>query len=181
MLKKDILITSILFIIILAFHWNIPEKISQETKNQKLIHTYYQEQPLLPNRTTTYIGVLELPSIHLKQGFYEKTSNLNQVDKNMELINECNPNSRCDFILASHSGNSPISYFKDLDKLQKEDKAILDYKHQLYTYTLAQEINQKKTGFLSLEKKNSSRLILTTCDKQNDAIQKVYIFEKEET
>ena len=156
------------------------ESVSLEILNQEQIQTYYEEKEKQDSINEPYIGILEIPSIELKRGFFKENSPLNNVDLNIELISECNPNQACDFILASHSGNSAIAFFKNLDQLNINDIALLDYQHEKYTYHLSQIQNQQKNGMISLEKTNLSRLVLTTCDKQNQSIQKVYIFEKEE-
>ena len=180
MLKRNIIITSFLLLLILCMETNNCESFSLEILNQEQIQTYYEEKEKQDSINEPYIGILEIPSIELKRGFFKENSPLNNVDLNIELISECNPNQACDFILASHSGNSAIAFFKNLDQLNINDIALLDYQHEKYTYHLSQIQNQQKNGMISLEKTNLSRLVLTTCDKQNQSIQKVYIFEKEE-
>lgn len=179
MLKRNIFLVSIILILGCCLHFEYFKSISLNSVNNKLIDSYYAKEES-NNREASYLGILEVPSINLKRGFFSLDSSLNQVDKNIELISSCNPDNPCDFILASHSGNSAISYFKHLDHLKLQDKAILDYEHHFYIYHLTSILNQKKNGMISLEKKTISRLVLTTCDKYNQDIQKVYIFEKEE-
>ena len=180
MLKRNLVITSFLLLLILCMETNNYESFSLEILNQEQIENYYEETSNQDQIIESYAGILEIPSIELKRGFYTKNSPLNQVDLNIELISNCNPNQACDFILASHSGNSSISFFKNLDQLCINDMAKLDYQHQKFAYHLSKIENQQKNGMISLEKTNQSRLILTTCDKQNQFIQKVYIFTKEE-
>lgn len=179
MLKRSILLFSFFLASLFCLTWEDSIETKVETINQELIETYYEEEKSSANEET-YLGILEIPSIHLKRGFFAKTSPLNNVDENIELISSCNPNDDCDLVLASHSGSSPISFFKNLDQLHIHDKSTLDYNHKIYTYYLSKIENTLKDGSISLEKTNHNRLILTTCDKQNNSIQKIYIFEKEE-
>lgn len=179
MLKKSFILISIIFIFLMCIGFENTEEISHYLKNQQELINYYQEKK--EKTLDSYYGVLEIPSIHLKRGFFSLESPLNHVDKSIEVISSCNPKETCDFILASHSGDSPISFFKELDKLQINDTANLNYNHEIYTYYLKSIENAIKDGSISLEKSSLSRLILTTCDRQNNSIQKIYIFEKEET
>ena len=68
-------------------------------------------------------GILEIPKINLKQPIYPKDDPKNQVDKNITLLEEDVtqnvPNPV--IILASHSGNGPYAYFKNLTSLKEGD------------------------------------------------------------
>ena len=66
-----------------------------------------------------YIAYLRIPKIELNRGFYNITSTLNNVNKNIYVHPASTfPNnvSGNNLILASHSGSSSISYFKKLYK-----------------------------------------------------------------
>ena len=63
-----------------------------------------------------YIGYLKIPKIELNRGFYNITSTLNNVNKNIYVHPAStfpNDTSGNNLILASHSGSSSISYFKE--------------------------------------------------------------------
>ena len=176
MLKVEFIIFSICLGLLLVCTFEEIDSFKEDFLNQESIQSYYDEE----NQEESYLGILEIPSIHLKQGFYSHESPLNQVSQNIQFISGCDPAQTCDFILASHSGDSSISYFKNLHLLKLHDKAILDYQHKIYSYQLVQILNEPKDGTISLEKVEFPRLILTTCDRQNNTVQKVFIFEKEE-
>ena len=62
-----------------------------------------------------FIGVLEIPSINLSRGFLDKENIYNDVDYNIKILDEsAMPNEKGNVILASHSGNSKIAFFKNL-------------------------------------------------------------------
>jgi len=82
------------------------------------------------NSTDGYLGVLEIPSISLKRGFYSFHHPDNTVEKNIQVISkQCLPFENCSFILASHSGSSNISFFKHLDQMHLGDIAVLYYQN----------------------------------------------------
>ena len=82
-----------------------------------------------------YIAVLEIPSINLKKGIVSISSNKNNVNKNVYMLKETilpNDNNTSHIILASHSGNSSISFFKDLNKVIKKDIIYFYYNNYKY-------------------------------------------------
>lgn len=126
-----------------------------------------------------YLGILEIKSIKLKKGFYDINSKLNDVDKNIEVIkSSLMPNIKnSNLILASHSGNSNISYFKNLDKLKLGDVASVYYHKNKYDYKLVNYYEVIKSGKVQIIKNNDvNNLTLITCKKNSDK-QIVYIFE----
>lgn len=126
-----------------------------------------------------YLGILEIKSIKLKRGFYDINSKLNDVDKNIEVIeSSLMPNIKnSNLILASHSGNSDISYFKNLDKLNLGDIASVYYHKNKYDYKLVNYYEVIKSGKVQIIKNNDvNNLTLITCKKNSDK-QIVYIFE----
>ncbi len=98
--------------------------------NNKLVDNYLKEEisinyssnKLSINNTIKtdnkeeYYGVLEIPKINLKKGFYNINSKLNDVNSNIELLKESvmPDNKNSTIYLAAHSGNSYLGYFKKL-------------------------------------------------------------------
>ena len=83
-----------------------------------------QTEENIPTSTYNYIGVLEIPKINLKKGIVDKTSASNNVNKNIYTLKETTlPDEQINshIILAGHSGNSYISFFKNLKKLSLKD------------------------------------------------------------
>lgn len=67
-----------------------------------------------------YIGVLEIPTIEFKRGFFDIENRQNTVDKNIEvLINSDMPDITNGILaIAAHSGSGRTAYFKNLYKLK---------------------------------------------------------------
>ena len=126
-----------------------------------------------------YLGILEIKKIKLRKGFYKLNSNLNNVDKNIMIVSSSNmPDvNKGNLILASHSGNSSVSYFRYLDKLDMEDIASIYYLGKKYDYKLINYYDVDKNGSVQIIKNNDiNTLTLITCKKNTDK-QTVFIFE----
>lgn len=127
-----------------------------------------------------YIGYLEIPKINFKKGFVDINSRDNTVSKNITIISGSKyPNvDRGNFIIAGHSGTGVHSYFKNLYKLSKNDKAYVYYKNVKYTYQIVNIYDQPKTGSIAIYRDyNKNTLTLITCTKDNKTKQTVYILE----
>lgn len=126
-----------------------------------------------------FLMLLEIEKLNLKKGIYDFNSPLNDVSKNVQLINGSTfPDTLySNVILASHSGNSKISYFKNLERLEMGDSAILYYKNYKYKYKLVRIYQELKDGSIVIRReKKQNHLILITCDKRNTNLQNVYVF-----
>jgi len=113
-----------------------------------------------------YIGYLKIPKINLEHGLVDKNSNLNYVDINIQIIKQSDmPNvERGNLILAAHSGNSNVSYFKDLNKITYSDFVYVSYNNKLYTYKVVNYYTVEKTGVVSIVRNNLiTTLTLITC------------------
>lgn len=136
-----------------------------------------KEEPIINNEQ--YIGVLEIKKINLTRGFYSKNSRLNNVNKNIQILNSSDmPDiENGNVIIAAHSGNSSISFFRNLPKLNVDDNAIIYYQGKTYIYKLVNNYEIEKTGTANIKRNiNKNSLTLITC-KHNSNKQLVYIFE----
>jgi LPXTG-site transpeptidase (sortase) family protein len=123
-----------------------------------------------------YIAVLEIPSISLKRGLFEKNSNENNISKNIEILNESDMPDVLNgtMYLASHSGTSYISFFKHINKLVDGDLIYVYYNNIKYTYKVTDIYEEVKDGDISVYKDSSkTNLILTTCSKDRKNYQLV--------
>ena len=124
------------------------------------------ETPTVKEETDNYIGVLEIPKINLKKGIVDKTSVSNNVNKNIYTLKETTlPDEQINshIILAGHSGNSYISFFKNLKKLDMKDKINFYYKGVKYIYEVSNRYEIEKTGTTDLKITNKSDITLITC------------------
>lgn len=128
--------------------------------------------------TYNYIAVLDIPKIDLKRGLFPINDKNNNVDKNVEILqNSDMPNvTNGTLALAGHSGNSRIAYFHKLYKLKENDQVYIYYQNIKYIYQVSKIERQDKDGTISFTKtKDTTELILTTCDQQNKGKQIVVV------
>ena len=127
-----------------------------------------------------YLGVLEIPKIGLKRGFYNVGSRYNNIEYNVTMVegstlpDVVNGN----LILLAHSGDAYISYFAYLWRLNIGDFAYVTYRGQKFTYQIVNIYEVPKNGIVNI-RRNYSKTTLTmiTCTKNNDYTQSVYIAE----
>ena len=128
--------------------------------------------------TYNYIAVLEIPKINLKRGLLPINDKNNNVDKNVEILkNSDMPNvTNGTLALAGHSGNSRIAFFHKLYKLKENDQVFIYYQNEKYIYQVSKIERQDKDGTINFTKtKDTTELILTTCDQQNKGKQIVVV------
>ncbi|MGN0993467.1 MAG: sortase [Bacilli bacterium] len=160
----------------LSINLNEQKKIKKVIDNIDIDSYVFNEETNKKNDDLNYIAVLEIPKINLKKGLYGYNSIYNNVDKNIEILNDSKmPNKENSMlILASHSGNSSVSYFNNLSKLQKNDLVIFYYDGVKYFYKIIDFYTKNKSGFIDKPKfKSGKYIILTTC--KDSLNQLVYI------
>lgn len=178
MLLKKIYIALVFFTLIfitISHFVFLNNEIIEEEKTEVFITNH----PTVIDKENDFIGVLEIPKINLKRGFYPLDSKKNNVDKNIQIIEtSLFPNvEKSNLILASHSGSSKISFFKNLYKLKLGDKSYIYYNEKKYVYELQNKYDELKDGKILIKRdKNKTTLTLVTCDKKNKTLQNVYIF-----
>lgn len=129
------------------------------------------------NYKNPYYAILEIPTISLKKGLINIDSKANNVNRNIQTL----PTSDTPdivggtIILASHSGNSRVSYFKYLYKVNKDDYIYIYYNDVKYVYKVTSIYNQDKTGKISFSKNNDSTLVLTTCNQHQKGKQLIVV------
>ncbi len=127
-----------------------------------------------------YLGVLEIPKIGLKRGFYNVGNHYNNIQYNVTMVSgSTTPDVvNGNLILMAHSGDAYISYFAFLYRLGIGDSAYVTYNGHKYQYKIVNIYEVKKNGVVKI-KRNKSKTVLTmiTCTKDNDSTQTVYIAE----
>ncbi len=129
-----------------------------------------------------YVGYLSISKINLKKGFTEIDSKYNNVNRNIQVMKPSNyPDIiKGNFIIAAHSGNSSVSFFKDLYKLHLEDEVIITYNNIEYKYIIKNIYTDTKDGDLVIKRnKNKTTLTLITCTKGDKTTQTIYIAERD--
>ena len=127
-----------------------------------------------------YFGVLEIPKIGLKRGFYNVGSRYNNIEYNVTMVSgSATPDvANGNLILMAHSGDAYISYFAFLYRLKIGDPVYVTYAGRKYQYNIVNIYEVPKNGIVKI-KRNTAKNCLTmiTCTKNNDHTQTVYISE----
>ena len=129
--------------------------------------------------TINYIAVIKIPKIGLEKGLASKGSYWNNVNRNIEILSESDmPDvENGNVILAGHSGNSGVSYFRKLNKLQNDDTVSIVYNGKEYKYKMVNSYEIEKNGYAHIVRNaEKSTLTLITC-KHNTNSQIVVICE----
>lgn len=148
------------------------EETTEEVEQEEVV-----EEKTVQQKQENYIGILEIPKIKLKRGLVDKNSSSNNVNKNIYTVKETTfPDERINshIILAAHSGNSYVSFFKNLTKLSMKDQVYLYYKGTKYIYEISDRYEIKKTGKAELKLTNASDITLISCISGTDK-QVVYV------
>ena len=147
----------------------IVEEVSKKEDNNSYVVDY-----------SKYLGVLEIPRIGLKRGFYNTDSKYNNIQYNVTMLGGSNlPDvDKGNLILMAHSGDAYISYFAYLWMLGVGDHAYVTYNGRKYDYQVVNIYNVQKNGVAVIRRnKEKNTLTLITCTKDNDFSQTIYILE----
>ena len=130
--------------------------------------------------TESYVAVLEIPEISLKKGIYSLGSRYNTVSRNVAILSPSDyPDVKGgNFVLAAHSGNGYLSFFKNLYKLNTGSMAYIYYNNIKYSYKITYIYKQAKTGTINVYRPyGKTTLMLITCTKNDESSQTVYVAE----
>lgn len=174
-LKRLFKLLGICVIVLLLSHNSsiIKYKINNEIK----LNDYYHKADTTESYDK-FQAVLAIPKINLNQGLYSQNSKYNSVKYGLEIIANTDfpPKSNL-LIIAGHSGNSVISYFKKLNKLDIKDRVILKYQNKKYNYEIYKKYKITKIGQLNLPQFKNKTLCLVTCD-QSDKTKQIILLAK---
>lgn len=113
-----------------------------------------------------YIAILRIPKINLKRGLVDKNSMYNDIKYNIMIHKSSDSPSEegGNLILLAHSGNSNISFFKNLYKMKLDDIIYFDYNNNTYKYKLINIYDIEKNGKAPIRKNTTkSSITLITC------------------
>ena len=179
-------------IFILIYHYSKIEKFDKESdikieeflnkeislKNEVSIENATIKEEKIDKQDYNYIAVLEIPSIDLKRGLVDPSSPYNNVNYNIQIIdNSTMPNiTNGNFVLASHNGASYISFFKNLNRMNINDKIYVYYQGYKYEYSLTEIYDTPKDGKVEIVRDyDKTTITLITCKKNSKDTQVVYI------
>ena len=127
-----------------------------------------------------YLGVLEIPKIGLKRGFYNVDSRYNNIRYNVAMVagSDLPDVNNGNLILMAHSGNAYYSYFAYLFRLGVGDMVFVTYNGLQYVYQIVNIYDVPKNGVVTIHRNNErTTLTMITCTHGNDFSQTVYISE----
>ena len=152
----------------------IADNVNEQTKPKEQ-EQYYEID------YSKYTGVLEIPKIGLKRGFYNVGNRYNNIEYNVTMVSGSNlPDVvNGNLILMAHSGDAYISYFAYLYRLNIGDMAYVTYRGRKYQYKIVNIYEVKKNCIVTIRRnENKTTLTMITCTKNNDHTQTVYISEQ---
>lgn len=138
----------------------------EKIEENKEIKDNPKEEIKKNQNVVNYIAVLRIPKINLKRGLVNKDSKYNDIKYNIMFHDKSTYPDEIggNVILLAHSGNSNISFFKNLYKLELDDIIYLDYNNNTYKYKLINIYDIEKNGKALIKKdSNNSTITLITC------------------
>ena len=168
----------------IAISNSIPDDTSEIVVDTPTADEINTQQPEVvappPINYDKYLGVLEIPRIGLKRGFYGLDSRYNDIQYNVTVVKGSTmPDvANGNLILMAHSGNTYVGYFAYLYQLQIGNDAYVNYNGNRYHYKLVNIYNVPKVGKVRVVRSfNKTTLTLITCTKNDLSSQTVYILE----
>ena len=152
---------------------------TNNTQNNTIINQPVQ-QPIQTIDFSKYYGVIEIPRIELKRGFYNIDSKYNTIEKNVTMVEGSTmPDvDKGNLILMAHSGDAYVSYFAYLYLLNTGDNVYITYNGVKYHYRIVNIYYVEKNGMVLITRNlDKTSLTLITCTKDDDTSQTVYIAE----
>lgn len=157
-----------------------------EVPEEEIVNNTVVEQPTTNSEKNEvinydkYYGVLEIPRISLKRGFYNLDSKYNNIEYNVAMVEGSTMPDvvNGNLILMAHSGTAYIAYFEYLYMLNIGDYAYVTYNGVKYKYRFVNSYQVEKNGNVEIIRNyDKTTLTLITCTNDNDSSQTVYIAE----
>lgn len=125
------------------------------------------------NLAIEYIATLNIPKISLNKVLYDINDKKNNLDENIIFVNGSSlpDEEKGNVIIAGHNGNSKISFFKNLNKLNIDDVFHITYQKKRYTYKIVKKYLVEKDGDVEILKDNRySTATLITCHGKKEQL-----------
>jgi len=146
-------------------------KVADEYIENTIIKKTPVEKTIDAKENESFFGVLEIPKINLKEGFYNKNSSKNNVNQSVTLLKESimPDESNSIIYLAAHSGNGHLAYFKNINKLTNGDIVKMFFQNSEYNYVITDIYEYPKNGSIVVNKNSTQDyLVLTTCSNNKN-------------
>ena len=175
MLNKSLIKLAIVLLYTIIINLNepsIPQTKLNQKKNLNISTSINYPKAFLENTqqiNNDLLATISISKINLyDKPIYKPHSSKNNIEKNITILKESiMPEQEESIIfLMAHSGIGSTAYFKNLHKLEINDKIDLNYNKTIYTYKIIKIYEVEKNGYLEIKKKNTKELILTTCSNE---------------
>lgn len=115
------------------------------------------------------LGKLSIESLNINELIYQIGSEENTVDKHVTILKESIlPDKEKSIVfLAAHSGTGENSYFENLKNITVNTIVKLTINKKEYKYIVKEIWEDRKDGFININKEDKNQLILTTCSPFN--------------
>ncbi len=152
-------------------------KIVEKEEEQEEVETVEETKKEVKKQEINYTAILEIPSINLKRGVVDSTKNFSSINYAISVDKNSNyPDSNGNFILYAHSGNSNIAYFRNLNKVNINDKVYVYYNGIKYEYQIYDKYDIHKIGKAKVISSNENKYItLITCNQNKKNYQIVVV------
>ena len=146
---------------------------SDNSNNKNAIEAYMNNDiDNLSNDRYSYNSILEIPSIGLKRGILDISSEYNDAKYNIELVKKDDDV----IVLAAHNGNSYNSYFGKLVNLELGDVINYYENGKVYEYVYSENYEIRKNGYADIYRKNGVKtIVLCTCKDDSSDGQVIFI------
>jgi len=151
---------------------------NDEPKEEVITEEIKEDKTEKKKDNKNYFMVIEIPKISLKKGLCKIGESCNKVSKNIEILKESDmpDKDKGNLILASHNGNSSVSFFDKLNRLKVNDTIYIFYNKIKYEYKLNNQYEIDKVGTAVIHRDgDKNTLILITCKKHSRTKQIVYV------
>lgn len=196
-MKKVFLIISIMTMFIGAsmFIYSFYNDKHIEDKDKELVEEYFkdfdenskkeevEETPKEEKKEpdfSSYLAVIEIPSISLKTGIVMSNASYTTMNKNVSIFPTSDmPNVKNgNFVLFAHNGNSVVSYFRNIYKLKNGNDICIYYNGREYKYKVIKKYDVAMTDNTPLNKmKDKTIITLITCKKENNKYRTIVVGE----
>lgn len=115
-------------------------------------------------------GEIIIDKINLNEELFPINSNENTIERHVSILKNSTKEL---MIILAHSGTGPLAYFQELDKLEINDEIILIIENKKSIYKVKDIWEEKKNGYININKERKNQLILTTCSPNKEGYQLV--------
>ena len=115
-------------------------------------------------------GEIIIDKINLNEELFPINSNENTIERHVSILKNSTKEL---MIILAHSGTGPLAYFQELDKLEINDEIILIIENKKSIYKVKNIWEEKKNGYININKERKNQLILTTCSPNKEGYQLV--------